>query len=118
MPTTAERAIENAHDVQRYPRGDRLRLAREQWEVGPLYPSAIEAWNGARWKHPGDRTPPPGAPCFYAGGNYGHICDLVPAGPPRDALDRLPEQRQRLRRRHRGGLNERGATRTLDGPRT
>lgn len=42
------------------------------WDVGSLYGSAIEAWNGAREKHDGDRTPPVGAPCFYAGGQYGH----------------------------------------------
>ena len=42
------------------------------WEVGSLYGSAIEAWNGAREKHPGDRNPPEGAPVYYSGGQYGH----------------------------------------------
>jgi hypothetical protein len=32
-----------------------------------------EAWHGAKYKHPGDRNPPVGAPCFYSGGQYGHI---------------------------------------------
>src|SRR5262249_3802557 len=45
----------------------------EAWKLGSLYGSAIEAWNGARHKHPGDRNPPLGAPCFYKGGQYGHI---------------------------------------------
>lgn len=73
MVTTAEQANRNAHAVQAYPRGYCLRYVRQQWQVGPLYSSAIAAWNGARHKHPGDRNPPTGAPCYYAGGRYGHI---------------------------------------------
>lgn len=42
------------------------------WQVPSLYGSAIDAWNGATKKHPGDRTPPEGAPCYYRGGQYGH----------------------------------------------
>ena len=42
------------------------------WEVGSLYGSAIEAWNGSTMKHTGDRTPPEGAPVYYSGGQYGH----------------------------------------------
>jgi hypothetical protein len=42
------------------------------WGVGSLYGSAIEAWNGSTQKHPGDRNPPDGAPCYYSGGSYGH----------------------------------------------
>jgi hypothetical protein len=49
------------------------KFVRDQcWRVGSLYGSAIEAWNGARYKHPGDRTPPKGAPTYYKGGSYGH----------------------------------------------
>lgn len=73
MVTTPSGAVANAHRVRAYPRGYCLRYVREQWEVAALYPSAIEAWQAARFKHPGDRNPPPGAPCFYAGGSYGHI---------------------------------------------
>jgi hypothetical protein len=47
------------------------------WEVGSLYGSAIEAWNGAKLKHPGDRTPPKGAPVYYRGGQYGHAVIYV-----------------------------------------
>ena len=50
------------------------------WEVASLYGSAIEAWNGARFKHPGDRTPPKGAPCYYRGGSYGHAVISVGGG--------------------------------------
>jgi hypothetical protein len=66
-------ALANAHDDTRCDVGMCLRYVRTWWEVGSLYGSAIEAWNGARHKHPGDRTPPKGAPLFYRGGNYGHI---------------------------------------------
>lgn len=71
--TTPGQASANAHGVAHYPRGYCLRYCREQWAVPALYPSAIAAWNGARYKHPGDRHPPLMAPCYYAGGTYGHI---------------------------------------------
>jgi hypothetical protein len=48
------------------------------WGLGSLYGSAIEAWNGAKFKHPGDRNPPIGAPLFYSGGSYGHIVIAKP----------------------------------------
>lgn len=73
MAATTDQAVRNAHQVGSYPVGYCLRWVREQWEVGPLAASAIEAWNIARWKHPGDRHPPTGAPTYYAGGRYGHI---------------------------------------------
>lgn len=79
MRSTAA-TIAYAHDVGTYPRGYCLRFVRTCWEVGPLYASAIEAWNGARYKHPGDRTPPVGAPCYYQGGQYGHIVLFCPPG--------------------------------------
>lgn len=68
-------AIANADRFTSYnPPGYCLKWVRgECWQVGSLYGSAIEAWNGAQHKHPGDRNPPDGAPCFYKGGTYGHI---------------------------------------------
>jgi hypothetical protein len=48
--------------------------------VPSLYGSAIDAWNGAVEKHPGDRTPPIGAPCYYSGGSYGHAVIYVGNG--------------------------------------
>jgi hypothetical protein len=50
------------------------------WRVPALYGSAIDAWNGARHKHPNDRNPPVGAPCYYRGGQYGHAVISVGGG--------------------------------------
>jgi hypothetical protein len=46
------------------------------WLVIPAgTPSASDAWRNATRRHPGDRTPPKGAPVFWTGGShgYGHI---------------------------------------------
>lgn len=74
MSPTAEAAVQNARDVSSFATGYCQKYVRDQcWELPSLYGSAIEAWNGARFKHPGDRNPPLGAPCFYKGGQYGHV---------------------------------------------
>jgi len=65
-------AMSNARSYDRYEVGMCQKFTRQSWEVGSLYGSAIEAWNGAAEKHPGDRNPPTGAPCYYSGGQYGH----------------------------------------------
>lgn len=84
MTTTAEQAVKNANKTHQYPQGYCLMFVRDQcWQIGSLYGSAIEAWNGARHKHPGDRHPPLGAPCFYSGGRYGHIVIWNQRGPMR-----------------------------------
>lgn len=79
---TGQEAVSNARKVTRYdPSGYCLKYVRSPcWEVASLYGSAIEAWNGARHKHPGDRNPPVGAPCFYRGGQYGHVVISVGGG--------------------------------------
>jgi hypothetical protein len=70
----ADEAVRNARTYQEYARGYCLRWVRDAcWELPGLYASSIEAWNGARHKHPDDRNPPKGAPCYYRGGRYGHI---------------------------------------------
>ena len=69
----ADAALANADRYSSYESGYCLKWVRTCWEVGSFYASAIDAWNGARHKHPGDRNPPDGAPCFYRGGSYGHI---------------------------------------------
>lgn len=76
VASSAEQAIANGRQHSTYPAGYCQKFVRlECWGVGSLYGSAIEAWNGARDKHPGDRTPPAGAPCYYRGGQYGHaVC--------------------------------------------
>lgn len=71
--STPDIALERAHGIISYDVGYCLRWVRSQWAVEALFGSAIEAWHGARHQHPGDRHPPPGAPLFYAGGQYGHI---------------------------------------------
>lgn len=67
-------AVANANRYTSYDVGMCLKWVRSPcWEIPSLFGSAIEAWNGAKFKHPGDRNPPKGAPCFYRGGSYGHI---------------------------------------------
>lgn len=67
-------AVQNANSYHSYSVGMCLQFVRFPcWEIGGLYGSAIDAWYGAKHKHPGDRNPPKGAPCFYSGGQYGHI---------------------------------------------
>lgn len=67
-------AVSNARQVTTYPVGMCLKYVRaEAWRIGSLYGSAIDAWYGAIDRHPGDRSPPLGAPLFYSGGQYGHI---------------------------------------------
>lgn len=67
-------AVANARRFDTYAVGMCLQFVRgEGWEIGALYGSAIDAWHGAMDRHPGDRNPPRGAPCFYSGGQYGHI---------------------------------------------
>jgi len=73
VATSPGEALGHAHDNTTCDTGMCLKYVRTWWEVASLYGSAIEAWNGARHKHPGDRKPPNGAPLFYRGGNYGHI---------------------------------------------
>lgn len=71
---SGQAAIDNARQVGAYPPGYCLKYVRaEAWRIGGLYASAIDAWYGAVDRHPGDRSPPLGAPLFYAGGQYGHI---------------------------------------------
>ena len=66
-------AVENARSVNQYPPGMCQQYVRLIcWQVPSLYGSAIEAWHGARVKHPGDRTPPLAAPLYFVGGKYGH----------------------------------------------
>lgn len=74
-------AVANGREYTRYEVGYCQKYVRGPcWEVGSLYGSAIEAWNGAREKHPGDRTPPVGAPVYYSGGSYGHVALYVGNG--------------------------------------
>jgi hypothetical protein len=62
----------NSDQVTWYDSGMCQKFTRECWEVGSLYGSAQDAWDGAYLKHKGDRNPPEGAPCYYSGGSQGH----------------------------------------------
>jgi hypothetical protein len=73
-------AVANARKVTSYPQGYCLKWVRECWLIGSFYASAIDAWNGAKYKHPGDRNPPKGAAMYYSGGKYGHI--VIAVGEP------------------------------------
>ena len=74
-------AVANGRAVTGYPVGYCQKYVRDPcWRVPSLYGSAIDAWNGARRRHPGDRNPPAGAPCYYSGGNYGHAVISVGGG--------------------------------------
>src|SRR4029078_659112 len=58
VASSGEQAVANARQVDTYPVGMCLKFVREQWRIGSLYGSAIDAWYGAVDRHPGDRTPP------------------------------------------------------------
>jgi hypothetical protein len=78
---SADEAVSNGRSIDTYAVGMCQKYVRGPcWEVGSLYGSAIEAWNGAREKHHGDRNPPKGAPCYYSGGSYGHAVLSVGGG--------------------------------------
>ena len=49
------------------------KFSRSCWDINPGYASAIIAWNAQSPEHQHkDRTPPPGALVYFAGGQYGH----------------------------------------------
>lgn len=81
---SGQEAVANARDYSTYDQGMCQKYVRGPcWEVGSLYGSAIEAWNGSTQKHKGDRNPPVGAPCYYQGGQYGHVVICVGGGRAR-----------------------------------
>lgn len=64
-----------------------LRETREAYGIGSLYADAAEAWRHALGKHPGDTTPPYGAPVYWEGGEsgHGHIAIYVGDGQVRSS---------------------------------
>jgi hypothetical protein len=79
--SSPQQAVANGRAVKKYDQGMCQKYVRDPcWRVGSLYGSAIEAWNGARYKHAGDRNPPAGAPTYYSGGQYGHAVISVGGG--------------------------------------
>lgn len=67
------------------PPGYCLVFTRECFDVPAYYASAIDAWNAARWRHPGDRHPPPAVPLFFTSASiYDHVC--FGSDPSRDTV--------------------------------
>jgi hypothetical protein len=63
------------------PPGYCLKFTRECFDVPSYYASAIDAWNGAPDKHPGDRYPPLGVPVFFQSASvYDHVAVHVGGG--------------------------------------
>lgn len=55
-----------------------LQFVRECFAVPAYYASAIDAWNAAPDKHPGDRFPPPAVPLYFATPSvYDHVTFCV-----------------------------------------
>lgn len=51
-----------------------LQFVRQCFDVASYYPSAIDAWNNAKVRHPGDRNPPPAVPLYFATPSvYDHV---------------------------------------------
>jgi len=51
-----------------------LQFTRQNFAVGALYASAIDAWNGSMYKQPNDRNVPPAVPVyFYTPSPYRHV---------------------------------------------
>lgn len=77
MTRTGQAAIDaaNAHvGVDMAAAGYCLQFTRECFDVAALYGSAIDAWNGARVRHPGDRNPPPAVPVYFSTPSvYDHV---------------------------------------------
>lgn len=73
VAATPNIAVSNAKMFSRCVPGRCLQYTRGWLEIAPLHPDAITAWEQNGGKHPGDRTPPRGAPIFWRGGDHGHI---------------------------------------------
>jgi hypothetical protein len=77
MTRTGQAAIDAANAAigeNVMPPGFCLQFTRECFDVAALYGSAIDAWNGARWRHEGDRNPPPAVPVWFATSSvYDHV---------------------------------------------
>lgn len=82
MTRTGQAAIDaaNSHVGTDWPGGAGYCLAFTRWcfDVPSRYASAIDAWNAAKLRHPGDRNPPPAVPVFFQSASvYDHVCIRV-----------------------------------------
>lgn len=76
VASSASESIGNARDYGSCDVGMCLKYVRTWLEIGSREASAADAWHAAKYRHT-DRNPPPGAPVFYLGGEYGHIALTV-----------------------------------------
>jgi hypothetical protein len=76
-PQTPARAIANARRTKSFEVGKCLVFVRTAFGVSAGFPSAADAWRGAKLKHPVESgmQVPRGAPVFWTGGShgFGHI---------------------------------------------
>lgn len=72
---TAEEALANARADKTCRVGWCLWYVQEWLRAPHVYPSAAAQWRAAKYRHPGDRRPPKGAPVFWTGGSkgFGHV---------------------------------------------
>lgn len=72
---SGQEAVNNADRYYSSVPGMCLQYVRTWLEVPSGSWSAQDGWNDAQHRHPEDKKPPKGAPCFYRGGSrgYGHI---------------------------------------------
>lgn len=55
-----------------------LQFVRQCFDIASYYGSAIDAWNGCRAPHPGDRNPPPAVPVWFRTPSvYDHVAFFV-----------------------------------------
>ncbi len=80
---TAAQAVDAARRYTTY-KSQYCLNAVQTWLDAPWAgPSAIWAWTNAKGKHGPGTTPPAGAPVFFTGSKYGHICLSVGGGKVR-----------------------------------
>src|SRR5215510_2665020 len=77
VASSGDEAVANAKRYTTCTPGMCLKYVRTWLEIGSREMDAISAWNTAKHKHPGDTSPPRGAPVFWKGGSHGHIALAV-----------------------------------------
>lgn len=70
---TAQESVTRAKRQTTCTPGMCLANVRTWLDILPHEPDAKNGWINAKFKHPDDRHPPNGAPCFYRGGDHWHI---------------------------------------------
>lgn len=91
-PRTAPQAADVAADAvgNACDPGYCLKYSRTAYGIPSQHSDAADAWHAAYGRHPGDTTPPVGAPVFWTGGSSGHGHIAVYAGDGRIYTTDLP----------------------------